>query len=120
MHSREFHSCGTVLCEAVVLLARTADRVKTSKCGAEKYSTWERGYATDSVPNNILLALHALVKFLMRKQDEMMFHRERTLYKDFQRDWLACEADAAPYKSLVGKMTDCIRIFKFAIHRKSY
>ncbi|KAL0021777.1 hypothetical protein WJX79_009116 [Trebouxia sp. C0005] len=67
----------------------------------EKYSTWERGYATDSVPNNILLALHALVKFLMRKQDEMIFHRERTLYKDFQRDWLACEADAAPYKSLV-------------------
>jgi hypothetical protein len=86
-------------------------------CVAEKYSTWqaEHGYASEGVPNTILLALHVVVKFLIRKQDELMLHRERRSQKEFQRDWLACEADAAQYKSLVGEMTCCVHLFSFAV-----
>lgn len=79
-------------------------------CVAVKYSTWEHGYVSESVPNTILLALHAVVKFLIRRQDEVMLHRERRSQKEFQRDWLACEADVAQHKSLVGELTNCVQI----------
>ncbi|DBA75482.1 TPA: hypothetical protein ACH3X1_010733 [Trebouxia sp. C0004] len=72
----------------------------------EKYSMWqaEHDSASEGVPNTILLALHAVVKFLVRKQDELMLLRERRSPKEFHRDWLACEANAAQYKSLVDSM----------------
>ena len=66
------------------------------------------------MPDTILLALHFVVKSLIQRQDELMQHRERRSQKEFQRAWLAFEADAAEHKSLVGEMTDCIHRFSFA------
>ena len=88
-------------------------------CVAENYSTWqaEHGVASEGVPDTILLALHIVVMILIQWQHQLILHRESRSQKEFQRVWLAFEADAAQHKSLVGEMANCIHLFSFATQK---
>lgn len=86
-------------------------------CVAENYSFWqaEHDVASEGVPSTILLAIYVVVKVLLQWQHHLMLNKEGRSHKEYQRFWLAFEADAAQHKSLVGEMTDCIHLFSSAI-----
>ncbi len=54
---------------------------------------------------------------LLQWQHQLMLHKESRSQKEFQRVWLAFEADAAQHKVLVGEMANCLHLASFVLQR---